>query len=297
MNYRQFHFSLRHRLIASISGLFTNNAYTCRHGLTRGMRRKGGLGFLPAIVAHTESRETQYFASLDLTGRTVYDIGGFEGLLTMYFARSAEHVVTYEPMTRNYERAAANIALNHLNNVTLRKVAAGDHTSEEKVYYDPLMPGGASADSNVGAQIRSGSDAAKSEVIQIRRLDDDIAANGLPPPDYIKIDIEGMEASALRGLERTLRQYHPAIYVEMHGTDRENKRQKLLEVVAFLTGIGYRQVLHVEGGKTLSGDDLDRQSHICCCTGPVCCAIDGTERQYCPVKRQIYYNSLKSQAL
>ena len=39
-----------------------------------------------------------------------------------------------------------------------------------------------------------------------------------PEPNLIKIDIEGAETSALRGMERTLRQAGPALIIELHGT-------------------------------------------------------------------------------
>ena len=46
------HYTLKHRLIAWISiNLFDTLTYTVRHGLLKGMKRKGGLGWVPALFS------------------------------------------------------------------------------------------------------------------------------------------------------------------------------------------------------------------------------------------------------
>ena len=46
------HYTLKHRAIAWISTrLFDHATYTVRHGLLKGMKRKGGLGWVPAVLS------------------------------------------------------------------------------------------------------------------------------------------------------------------------------------------------------------------------------------------------------
>jgi hypothetical protein len=52
-------------------------------------------------------------------------------------------------------------------------------------------------------------------------------------PDLLKIDIEGAEADALRGAERTLAQRKPAVLLEVHGVDME------WECLALMRAAGY----------------------------------------------------------
>jgi len=60
-------------LVAFVSQrLFGNYTYTIRHGLASGMRRKGGLGFLP--VNSGETAETEFLRKLPLAGKVVYDV-------------------------------------------------------------------------------------------------------------------------------------------------------------------------------------------------------------------------------
>ena len=86
------HYTLKHRLIAWVSmHLFDSATYTVRHGLLKGMKRKGGLGWIPAMFSSgVITAEQQFWSGLNLTGMTVYDVGAFQGLLTLFFASRAK---------------------------------------------------------------------------------------------------------------------------------------------------------------------------------------------------------------
>src|ERR1700691_1749770 len=78
------HYTLKHRLVAWISThLFDTATYAVRHGLLKGMKRKGRLGWIPALLRPgTITAEEQFLRGLDLGAITVYDVGAFDGLLT-----------------------------------------------------------------------------------------------------------------------------------------------------------------------------------------------------------------------
>jgi FkbM family methyltransferase len=79
------HYSVSHRAIAWISRhLFDRVTYTVWRGLIRGMRRKGGLGWIPAGIAQT--KEEIFWRGLPLHGLVIYDVGAFHGILTLFFA-------------------------------------------------------------------------------------------------------------------------------------------------------------------------------------------------------------------
>ena len=52
--------------------------------------------------------------------------------------------------------------------------------------------------------------------MQSTTLDDFVSGGGGIPPDFIKIDIEGAESSAVGGALRTLRRYRPTMVIELH---------------------------------------------------------------------------------
>ncbi len=50
----------------------------------------------------------------------------------------------------------------------------------------------------------------------------------LPPPNFIKMDVEGMEAMVLSGARKTLQQNSPIMYIE---NDRVDKSKNLIELL------------------------------------------------------------------
>jgi hypothetical protein len=127
----------------------------------------------------------------------------------------------------------------------------------------PLMPGGASIEARAIEGIQRFSHAV--EEIPITTLDEDIRDNGLPAPDFIKIDIEGMESEALLGARQTLAD-HPGLFLEMHGETINEKRRKVAEIVAILEEAGYRDITHVESSSrvTSSNTAVAVQGHLYC---------------------------------
>ncbi|MGB6946424.1 MAG: FkbM family methyltransferase [Bryobacteraceae bacterium] len=252
------HYSVRHRAIAWISRrLFDHFTYTVRHGLIRRMKRRGGLGWMPEWLSR-ETREEMFWHNLALDGLVVYDVGAFHGILTLFFASRCAQVIAYEPNQANHARLIENIALNSLENVRVRNLGVGAQPGSGTLHYDPTMAGGGSLHPSASAPV--------SQRIQITTLDRDIATASLPPPDLIKIDVEGWELEALEGARATLDAYHPALFLEMHGETLREKQRKAAEIIAFLYNAGYADILHVETGAaiTLANAALAAEGHLYC---------------------------------
>lgn len=218
--------------------------YTCRHGLIEGLKRKGGLGWLPAaFTGSVETEEHRFWRSLDLSKKIVWDVGSFQGLLALFFARTARSVVCFEPNDTNRKRLLENIALNSLTNVTVRPVGIGSSPQTATMVYSPLMSGGASVDQLTVENLKARNDVVRQE-ITITTIDQEVGS-GTPAPDFIKIDIEGHELAALQGARTTLQQYRPTLFLEMHGETMREKKQKVQALAEFLTEAGY-DIVHVE---------------------------------------------------
>jgi FkbM family methyltransferase len=265
------HYTLKHRLIAWVSmNLLDTATYTVRHGLLKGMKRKGGLGWVPAMFLPSYmTAEQQFWSNVNLSGLTVYDVGAFQGLLTLLFASRAKAVVSFEPNTQNYARLMKNLTLNGINNVQVCKVAVGSRRETRRMVGSPLMPGGASVDGKlVEGLLRPGAGAVIQE-IPIVTLDEEIAQANLPPPDFIKIDIEGWELEALQGASKTLRLHKPTLFLEMHGETIREKKRKVSEIVAFLWENGYRRIRHLETSTIITPENVSAalEGHLYCQSG------------------------------
>jgi FkbM family methyltransferase len=254
------HYSHGHRVTAWISRcLFSRITYTVRHGLIRGMKRTGGLGWMPAWLSHsTQTFEEMFWRDLPLDGLVVYDVGAFHGILTLFFASRSAQVIAYEPNEVNHARLLENTRLNKLTNVRVRKLGVGANPGSGILLYTSAMPGGGTLNPNTGATI--------SQRVEITTLDCDIATNALPRPDLIKIDIEGWELEALEGARATIHQHHPALFLEMHGETMGEKKRKASAIVAFLRNAGYTHIVHVESDTAITSGNsaIAAEGHLFC---------------------------------
>jgi FkbM family methyltransferase len=254
------HYSLRHRAIAWVSRrLFDRFTYTVRHGLVRGMKRKGGLGWAPAwLSGAVQTEEEMFWRDLPLNGLVVYDVGAFHGILTLFFASRCAQVIAYEPNEVNHARLIENIRLNNLTNVQVRKLGVGSQLGSGTLHYTPTMAGGGTLNPNAHAPI--------SQRVELTTLDQDIASSALPAPNLIKIDIEGWELEAMQGARATLDTHHPALFLEMHGETMREKKRKANEIVAYLLDAGYANIVHVETGAAITSANavIAAEGHLFC---------------------------------
>ena len=273
--YRKAHYTLRHRMIATLSQRLDGITYTQRHGLIRGMRRQGGLGFLPAILAggDHETAEHRFLRSLDLSGKVVYEIGAFQGILTLFFSSRAKEVIAYEPNPPSYNRVMQNLRLNGRRNVRVRHLAVGAQPGSITLLSDPLMPGGTSGDPTVAVRSRFFVDRNRREGAggHDRRGHRRGAA---PPPELIKIERRHGAAGA-PGNGRHLTRHRPDLYMEMHGATMDHKDANVRAIVDFVLSIGYSEILHVESSERIAAANATRgREGPCSAAGSLTAASD-----------------------
>jgi FkbM family methyltransferase len=178
-------------------------------------------------------------------------------------------VVCFEPNTQNHQRLMENLTLNGIRNVEVRKAGVGSRRETRRMVGSPLAPGGASIDEKAVAELLRAGVQTVDEQISIVMLDEEITQAHLPAPDFIKIDIEGWEIEALKGMRNTLELYKPALFLEMHGETVREKKRKVAEIVAFLWEINYRSIRHIETGSMITPENtaISMQGHLYCQTG------------------------------
>ena len=195
------------------SGLWT---YRMRQGVAAGLKRRGGFGFWPKNL----SAEEQFLVGLDWKGLTVYDVGGYEGVFSLFFARAvgtAGRVFTFEPNPGNCRKIRENLRLNRFANVEVLPVALGAGPGTSRLVFWPDEPARGSINSDYQKSLRQVSGATEIE-IAVDSLDNQMMATKLQayPPDFIKIDVEAAELEVLAGMDRTLRKYRPRLFIEVH---------------------------------------------------------------------------------
>jgi FkbM family methyltransferase len=228
--------------------MLKNHVYVSRSGLTAGLKRRGGFGFIPEKQL---TPEHTFLQSLDLTGKTIYDIGGHIGLITLFLARKtgeAGRVVTFEPNPQNYQAILDHVKLNGFNQVTVIQMGLGRQQDTLK-----FVVAGASARGSAAADRQKqlfGQKGARTFQIEVDALDRLIDDRQLPRPDFVKIDVEGLELDVLHGMAHTIRTDRPQIHIELHGMREQ-------EVVELLLSYGYK-IYQIEDAIEINQQNLDQ---------------------------------------
>ncbi len=175
------------------------------------------------------------------SGDTVYDVGANIGLYTRFALGlfGAGTVVAFEPMTENRLMLQRNIDLGKVTDrVRILPFALSNVDDESAaLQIDDMQTGSAALDAVKHGKAADGRAALglkpKTEVVRCRRLDSLLAGGELPPPNVIKIDIEGAEKMMLEGAVEALQRHSPRLLIELHGAPIAR------EVVTFLLDRNY----------------------------------------------------------
>lgn len=164
-------------------------------------------------------------------GAVCHDIGGWHGYFAAIMAANgAAAVHVFEPLPGNADRIARLAALNPKAEIHLHRMAVGDRDGEVELRLMPESSMAKLADSPFQPEMT----AAEAIRVPLTRLDTLVAAGAVPPPDLIKLDIEGAELMALRGALDVLGRHRPVIFAEVHSA------ALLADCERLLAAAGYR---------------------------------------------------------
>jgi FkbM family methyltransferase len=158
------------------------------------------------------------FAEQIRSGGVMWDVGANIGFYSLIASRLVGDgkVIAFEPLPANQAAIRRNLALNEITNVELIGLALGDHEGTA----DLQLHGGnswAKLDTSADTSFRTRRGVADTIQVQISTLDAQLG--NVPPPSFVKIDIEGAEVAALRGATNLLTEHRPVLIVEIHGTN------------------------------------------------------------------------------
>lgn len=140
-------------------------------------------------------------------GSVVYDIGanvGFYTLLASTLVGPRGQVYAFEPSPRNCQMLRRHLEMNDIKNVSLQQVAVFSRDGEG------LFDCG--INHSMGHLGTSGT-----VRVPTIALDSFVFDQAMPPPNVIKIDVEGAELEVLKGGYKTLCQIRPLILLATHG--------------------------------------------------------------------------------
>jgi FkbM family methyltransferase len=171
-------------------------------------------------------------------GEVLVDIGANVGMYTIWAAKTrGVRVMAFEPEAQNYALLNRNIVMNKLG--TLVKaycLALSDATGYSELHLSALQAGGSCH--SLGEQVdfkHEPMTPAYSQGCIAARLDELVAAGVVPPPDYIKIDVDGFEPKVIAGANSVLREHKVrSLLIEVNQNLPDH-----LQMVEELRGLGF----------------------------------------------------------
>lgn len=224
-----------------------------------GVREPGATRLFQKVLKDLESRFTRTIH--------VFDIGanvGYFALMEAHILGERGQIYAIEADPENAARLKNNIRINEYPNIEVLQIGVGDKKDELE------LAKRSSSNLHMMKEIIGERDVVDTVEVKVRPLDDMIATKKIPENELIMIrmDIEGYEGHAFRGMDEFLSSNRPAfIFVEIHpsreGVDPEQIANKLIEsgfsaeYISFDGGDNYQRMDSMD-----KIHEIDSNSHI-----------------------------------
>jgi FkbM family methyltransferase len=195
-----------------------------------------------ANVLYTALKRQYYFDRAGVRigpspGNVIIDAGGCFGDTAIYFAKSAGpagHVYSFDPLPQHGNVIRYNIEQNDLSQrVTYVPYAVGETSNDTP----PAVESGVrSSVAQPGFSLLRTEDA-----FAVTSIDDFCEARALPKLDFLKMDIEGFELSALRGARKSIARFQPVLAISLY-----HRPEDLFEIPLWIRDTFPNYVFHLD---------------------------------------------------
>lgn len=172
-------------------------------------------------------------------GGVLLDVGAHVGHWSLRLAGKASRVIAVEANPATAATLRRHLAMNDIHNVTVVELAAWDETARLRLD----DPNGQVEGGSTRTVPLNGSEG-KDGTVAAGRLDDYLFDHHfaiLPRLDLVKLDVEGADIHALKGMAGLLERYRPALFIECHDIYGYYERADLEQALRDL-GYGFEVV-------------------------------------------------------
>ncbi|ABE49032.1 FkbM family methyltransferase [Methylobacillus flagellatus] len=143
----------------------------------------------------------------DIKPETSLDIGANIGNHALVIADYSRHLIAFEPVDFIFQVLKVNVEQNNVKNAEVVNVGLSDVDQEMEIF----IPDNANLGSS-SLEVMEGD----GQRLKVRTLigDEYLAQRQVNQVDFIKMDVEGHEVPALKGLKHTIQQHQPLLLLE-----------------------------------------------------------------------------------
>lgn len=193
-------------------------------GPNRGLKWRTGSSVHGCWLGTYERDKVHLLSRFVKPGMVAYDIGANAGYYTLLLSRlvgPSGKVYSFEPLPANLVNLTHHVLENRLTNCHVVQGAASDRNG--------LAPFQIAASSSMGSI--GGADSALQ--VSTFTLDSLVESASLPPPDFVKMDVEGAEGLVLAGALDILRSRPSTWFVALHGSGPARLATRTLHEAGF----------------------------------------------------------------
>lgn len=161
-------------------------------------------------------------------GGNFVDVGAWNGVLSIYGARRAAQVFSFEPDKLAYEHFVNNIKLNGIKNIEAFNAAASFEAGIKELF---IKHDGDSVSSLVDRTMEGYVCGKHYEVVTVGLVK---FLSGKENISLIKIDIEGFEEKLLPEMASYFEKQQPTLYISFHPGWFEDKEKSVEKIIATL---------------------------------------------------------------
>ncbi|HXX01472.1 MAG TPA: FkbM family methyltransferase, partial [Candidatus Acidoferrales bacterium] len=168
------------------------------------------------VCGSFEPNEFAFLHTFLKPGMVFIDVGANDGYYTLFAARRigpSGLVIAFEPSTRERINLRRNLKRNRLENVRVAACALGAATGDAELH---LAHGVHAGHNTLGKFAHDDVVGASLERVDVVTLDQISVDFGLQKIDFVKIDVEGAEASVVAGARKVLSKMRPLMLLEIN---------------------------------------------------------------------------------
>ena len=179
------------------------------------------------------------------TNDVFIDIGANIGYFSLLSAKilPSIKVFSFEPVKVLFQKMNENFSLNDSKNIVAINAAVGEMNEQREIYL--------SAPDNLGMSSFQQPEnySGKKEKVEVIAFDDWFKTSGLKKISLIKLDIEGSEVAALKGMRVVLEEQKPALIVEINPETLSQFDLKPLDIYNYLNQLNFDGFLISENSR------------------------------------------------